>query len=283
MDEPALAPGMRPSADRIMIIDNDGACGKSKAGTSAVVDADGDAMSFLKYTTASPKFHPVAHDKTKKQGDQPPLSIIEDPYRADSVYHYNDRPGMYCPQSNIDVTDAAITVNMDGFQQPVSLHQCYSKCLVSSCTGSYCFCDGALSGFDGADSNAICGDVGLCKSLCDGIASCTGFDMAKDRSRCFLNTGCEAGKEADAKPDAGYTLYMKTTLDNEPPEAFLEERPTNLWSLQDLGASFEDMLRFEPVSFTSGGSFKLCFCDLVKIFACILFDKSNDFSYRTDE
>merc|ERR1719324_2069115 len=127
---------------------------------------------------------------------------------------------------------------------------CYSKCL--DCEGPSCAaeCLGYLDGFDGPDSNAICGDKYLCESLCNdatGGPECVAVDMHAKIPRCYLNTGCsvrQTSKEYGIrlKPEARRLAYQ--TVDEH-----------------DLGFSHGQLLRFFPVTFSSGGTFKLCFCD----------------------
>jgi len=132
-------------------------------------------------------------------------------------------------------------------------HQCYGKCLLGDCEGDDCHCSGALSGFDGPDSNALCADRALCQLLCDATDGCTSYDMAKASSRCFLNSdACGGHEESLMTDDAGYDLYVKPSD---------ETGARRLLPDVDPGFSHTNVLRYQDVGFGSGGSFKVCFCD----------------------
>jgi hypothetical protein len=91
--------------------------------------------------------------------------------------------------------------------------------------------------------------------------------MAKDKTRCFLNTDiCDASDGVAPVPDANYDLLIKLEADqtrklqSESPPASAEER-RSLLPAMDPGYSHSKLLVFENVKFTSGGTFKVCFCD----------------------
>jgi hypothetical protein len=161
---------------------------------------------------------------------------------------YSLLAAQFCGGENLDL--AAYEVPKDGTMVSLADFSCYSKCL--DCEGPSCAteCLGYLDGFDGPDSNAICGDKYLCESLCNdatGGPECVAVDMHAKIPRCYLNTGCsvrQTSKEYGIrlKPEARRLAYQ--TVDEH-----------------DLGFSHGQLLRFFPVTFSSGGTFKLCFCD----------------------
>ena len=103
---------------------------------------------------------------------------------------------------------------------------------------------------------AICLPESACRELCSLRNDCFGIDVFLGGNRCFLNVegtapdGCKSQFEtANLGPSTSYKFLAKagTTVER---------------MLQDgTGLSSDDILRFMPVSFESGGSYKVCFCD----------------------
>jgi hypothetical protein len=95
--------------------------------------------------------------------------------------------------------------------------------------------------------------------------------MHMEVNRCFLNgAGCELHRDVLEKTgkDPKYSILVKRQdpndyevnarrLSEDPDEG---SHPTDLPTL-DIGFSWGQKLRFAPIRFTSGGTFKLCFCD----------------------
>jgi hypothetical protein len=74
--------------------------------------------------------------------------------------------------------------------------------------GPTCFCDGFLPDDEatfGTASGPLCLDATACRALCDETTGCSGYAMAKGKSRCFLSTG----DAAEYTPD--YDLFTKKT------------------------------------------------------------------------
>lgn len=155
-----------------------------------------------------------------------------------------------------------VNVAFDGTLQPVSLHQCYTKCSLNApCEGPDCHCDGHYPGYDGATSNALCADRDLCEYICSQLEGCNSIDMHANNNRCFLNDHGECGASLDFSSlleDPNYSLLVKVTDPNQGQRRLAERR---LLPAYDFGFSWDSMLRFKPVKFKSGGTFKLCFCD----------------------
>ena len=152
---------------------------------------------------------------------------------------------------------------MEGFDRSPTIHLCYNKCILQDCVGDDCFCGGAYTGYDTESSNALCADEALCKHLCDSYESCKSIDMAKDKTRCFLNSDtCDASDSEDPVPDMNYDLLIKVIdqngnrrLESEKPVEAVKER--SLLPAMDSGYSHAKLLIFPNVKFTSGGTFKV--------------------------
>merc|ERR1719252_511134 len=125
---------------------------------------------------------------------------------------------------------------------------CVTKCAVDSTLPG-------CSDMDTAESGAICLPEAACRELCSLRTDCFGIDVFLGGNRCFLNVegtapdGCKSQFEtANLGPSTSYKFLAKagTTVER---------------MLQDgTGLSSDDILRFMPVSFESGGSYKVCFC-----------------------
>jgi len=175
----------------------------------------------------------------------------------------------------------------------LSEHQCFTKCKVP-CEGPSCFCSGYLHGYDFETSNALCADQNLCEFLCDSIDDCGSIDMHKDLDRCFLNSKNlvilnyrDATTHLDSLlPDPSYKVLVPRTVartasepadGNEeiPHDSQLGPLPDPSAVVKDYGFSWANMLRFPNITFKSGGTFKLCFCDSTLVPAC---KSERDFS-----
>jgi hypothetical protein len=156
---------------------------------------------------------------------------------------------------------------MEGHVRPVELHLCYNKCILQDCVGDDCFCGGAYTGYDTESSNALCADEDLCKHICDTFEDCKSIDMAKDKTRCFLNAdSCDASDPPATTPDMNYKVLIKVIdqngarkLASTEPAPSADERA--LLPAMKSGYSYSKLLIFPKIKFTSGGTFKVCFCD----------------------
>jgi len=102
---------------------------------------------------------------------------------------------------------------------------------------------------------------------------CQAIDMSKSADRCFLNKLPKladgsinaAAALASLKVDAGYQVISQVPPNEEStapgpgPSRKLSEAP--LLPPVDIGYSWSEILRFKGLTFTTGGTFKLCFCD----------------------
>jgi hypothetical protein len=213
------------SRDRIMFVSCLGTCGKSLPAPEVMV---GDQL--VDHRLAPYNWAYDAASTPTFIGGSSVGNTVSSSYGA-------PKPG-YC-FDNLNLHDPALPGRVD-----VSAHQCYAKCLSSSpCEGQDCFCGGAIDGWDTPSSNALCLDETSCKDLCSGLPDCTGYDMHRSKTRCFLNRGTcvvVADDEYQHVTKGGRRLTRKPS---------------------DVGYSSEHILRFTGLDFKSAGTFKLCFCD----------------------
>jgi hypothetical protein len=259
--------GIPFSSDRIMVVDCDGMCGYSMPSASVTLP---DGVTWHDLIPMNPLSHDAPHDMP-----EPPTYPAEH-YASAWSGMSGDCPYVgvndtYCPGDNYVAGVKSIVY--EGFTRKVSEHLCYDKCIASECEGDDCFCDGAYPGYDGPTSNAFCADLELCIMLCDNDDTCKSIDMNEDRSRCFLNVAgpneCQYDpltlSATNSAPDSGYTLLFKQVDQCEArrmtakPKAQPNKRA--LLETMDFGYSHSKLLRFNDVTFTTGGSFKVCFCD----------------------
>merc|ERR1719158_1404249 len=252
------------SKDRITIIDCKGTCGVSSPTAAVVTPLDGSKIET--WNDFSPFSWFVDLPSIDDPNDVDPEKQINS-HAAKPSKSYTPRQGSYCPQSNIDLDDHEFPFG--GVRRPLKDHQCYTKCgLNAPCEDDDCFCDGYYSGYDSITSNALCADVKLCQYLCDNTEGCESIDMHRERNRCFLNYDRQCSTHEDRlKPDEHYTLLIQQSDFNDEQAgaarrlAQAKEEARRLLPAADLGFSWDKMLRFKPLQFKSGGTFKLCFCD----------------------
>jgi hypothetical protein len=216
------------STDRIMVIDKFGACGLSAPAKAVELPGNTTWGGFF---PRSLFFDGPAEDKMDPNKPKGGIQHLD----------YDVVPASYCAEENLDLH--AYTIPLFGLMKSAAVHSCNTKC-AAECTEKdpdLCYCEGYFSGFDTETSNALCADVDLCEYICNNIEECKSIDMHASLPRCFLNTGC-----ATQKVSAEYGIRMKAPMGRR---------------TKDLGYSHGQLLRFEPLTFTTGGTFKLCFCD----------------------
>jgi len=237
------------SADRIMVVDCDGQCGYS--GPSA-------SVSPANWHDLKPD-HWAVDAPAEMPGDD--MKFKPSPYSMESSATgvYETVENVYLAGANLNIK-AQPDIALEGHMRSAAEHLCYQKCLVDECTGADCFCDGAYSGYDDEDSNSICGDQHTCEMLCDALEDCSSIDMHVGINRCFLNGPSpfdESGTEASDK----YHLLVKLTDETELRRLKDGAPKRSLLDRVDPGTSHPTLLRYKGVTFSSGGSFKVCFCD----------------------
>lgn len=244
------------SKDRIMVIDGEGMCGYSDATEYATTEA-GSWSELRPWSYFSDRPHD--DDENEDNGMTWFDSVVLNTYAvtAEDTFCINniDLDGLKFPSS--------------GLLRDVAEHSCYSKCITSDCEGDDCYCDGALAGLDSDSSNSLCANQTLCQYICDNVDGCTSIDMHKALPRCYLNIG---SCNESAVGDIEYQVLSPTRrlsrdeiLDDPRLRRLSIGDPTrhlrSLLARQDLGYSFSELLRFKPINFLSGGTFKVCFCD----------------------
>jgi hypothetical protein len=281
------------SEDRITVIDCGGACGVSRPTEAVtlkisnsmstnveVVEAAGIATwaQFVSYNN----FVDIAHEDA--QNTQNPDTIHYGVKNEVVSRVYTAIDNSYVPGENLDISLYQVVLMND--YHDLSEHQCYAKCK-EACEGPRCFCSGYLHGYDFETSNALCADQNLCEFLCDSIDDCGSIDMHKQLDRCFLNSkNLEILNYVDVTThldklagDPSYKVLVPRTVartapgpadGNEeiPHDSQLGPLPDPVVVVEDHGFSWANMLRFKGITFKSGGTFKLCFCDSTLVPAC---------------
>lgn len=225
--------------DRIMVVNCQDTCGRAEA---------------TEYARAGATWSDLLAVNNKDYSGE---IEVEEPYTVDGLY--TEIADRYCRHNNIGGGSELITRN-----------KCYNKCS-NGCVGDACFCGGYYQGFDTAESTALCLPRVECEHLCTLLgASCWGVDMHDEYDRCFLNgPGCRDQVEALTAAeglgyDTSYTLLQKST---GAPARKLQMAHIN-WAASARGelvlmpgVSTTYNLRFTDLSFSSSGTFKVCFCD----------------------
>jgi len=111
-----------------------------------------------------------------------------------------------------------------------------------------------------------CLEVDDCEYLCSQLDGCHSIDARRDGiARCFLNTyECDSHVENNhLVPSEEYELRIKQLHENERRlgRSLRSEHVRHLLAGADPGISWDSILRFKDAHFTSGGEYKLCFCD----------------------
>jgi hypothetical protein len=252
------------SRDRITIIDCGGTCGISPPTAGLLKPAGSERMATWNALGPHSHFQDLAHADTKNEPHDSKMKWGTRSSHDIRVYTKQDR--LFVPGNNLMLADYSVA--MDGDVRPLIEHQCYQKCSVE-CTDEWCYCSGYLHGYDDAASNAICGNQALCEWLCDAVTDCGSVDMHRSLDRCFLNLKDTADEKGKTHQDSLATddKYMVLTPREDGNAEFAHHSPdegslpTYLLDPVDHGFSFDRMLRFSDITFKSGGTYKLCFCD----------------------
>jgi hypothetical protein len=231
--------------DRVMVIDCYGTCGISPPAAAAKV-----AKSFVEW----PPINAIVDPPSLAPRDPPEL-----PDNSAEDYAYLKIPGKYCPGNLLPLLPGSLAAE----------HQCYTKCLSGeTCTDDSCFCGGFIPGFDTESSSALCLDTQQCQWLCSHTPGCHSIDMSSDpaKPRCFLNMETCGEESWNFHTSTDYDLYVKQVDQNTrrlqaQGRALTSAQVRRLLTTEDPGISWDTLLRYKDVTFTSGGEFKLCFCD----------------------
>jgi hypothetical protein len=267
-----LGTGMDWQKDRLMIIDCTGVCGVS--GPTASVESTHlkNQMQYNHWVAVMPDYEDPPSD------DSPPASVAPTP--APAMVLWRTTSGSYCPGNNMDV----VSLGGDAFR-----HQCYNKCVTGApCTGDDCFCDGLMEGYDKSDSQALCLDETECKNVCAGLDDCYGIDMHGTKDRCFLNGVVKGATDTYSCSEyvmnggltvfATYNFYYKQTSNTRRLAEVEPDAPARgLLPAIDQGKSWDEILRFTDITFSSGGKFKACFCDYETLATGAYCKKATDY------
>jgi len=297
--------GMMLSSDRIMVVDCDGMCGYSAPSQSVVTEGVPGWNELAPYAWGKDNPH---------EDDQNPYVPSWEPasWKAHdgAMGNYMQVDGLFCPD-NIIIKDLP-EMPMEGHMRPPSVHLCYDKCIAQDCEGDDCFCDGAFTGYDTETSNALCADEDLCKHLCDTYEECKSIDMDMELPRCFLNfESCDASSGVEPEDVPYYNLLIKVTdqngfrklRDNGPTSAkpsLIPQKEAPFRKLKSAkaappadkrsllpaiasGYSHEKLLIFQDIKFTSGGTFKVCFCDATLLGDGEVCDDPSDYGVEVGE
>jgi hypothetical protein len=263
------------SEDRITVIDCGGSCGVSRPTTAVTSPVNAGSIATWRDFVSYNNFVDTPHEDAQNKQDPATMKHGLENEAVSRVYTAIDNA--YVPGLNLEL--GSYTVILMNDHHDLLEHQCYAKCK-EPCEGPRCFCSGYLHGYDFDTSNALCADQNLCEYLCDSIDDCGSIDMHKDLDRCFLNSKDmvilnyrDATTHLDnLLPDPSYkVLVPRTTVRtaSEPPDSNEEiphdsqlgPLPDPVVVVTDHGFSWSNMLRFPNITFQSGGTFKLCFCD----------------------
>jgi len=229
--------------DRVMVIDCFGTCGVTGPSSYATVAPD-----FPGWVAENDFI-----DLPSLEG-LPPL-----PHKFDD-FAYAVTEDRYCPGNALFITDRT--------SELANSHKCHNKCFTNApCEGDSCFCDGYFPGYDTAESSALCLDVAQCEDLCSQLDDCHSIDMHKEKNRCFLNTdGCGPLIPKQLTPSTDYNLRVKQLDQNtrrlmKAGKELTADAARKLMAVRDPGISWGSVLRFNGMTLSSGGEFKVCFCD----------------------
>jgi len=267
------------SKDRVMVIDCGGTCGVS--GPTKQIPGYGTVMDWYNLMP-----HTYFADKPWDDQDNDQFWFLDQngvpakPFSTYVVWY----PDTYMAGNNV-VVPGDKEVSIDGMTRKLEEFQCFKMCGgPTPCTEPWCNCGGFLDGHDGAESNALCASSKVCGYLCDQLDECDAVDMHKTLDRCFLNSLSSLSPleiEAAKLADANYNVLSATPSNvdhvlapDAPANEECHRRLDTLLDTVDAGYSWDAMLRFTgweaaksptgkdtQMKFSTGGTFKLCFCD----------------------
>mmetsp|Transcript_15923 Transcript_15923/g.34666 ORF Transcript_15923/g.34666 Transcript_15923/m.34666 type:complete len:658 (-) Transcript_15923:7-1980(-) len=254
--------GLDHMLDRVAVVDCQGACGSSSPAAAVTAPKE-----WTQFSALSPF---VDRPSNNEETADPPVDA------PDGATSYRLFAGSYCAGQNVAVPthESALVRN----------HQCFRKCFQQTpCEDANCFCDGHMQGYDDDDSDALCLNQEQCEALCttlrlDAIGTdkpgCSGVDMHATLNRCYLNVDtdgvCPARAEAVGTSAEQLTPHMAYNflLAQQSGAGGIEQRRLqsagevrSLLAAADPGLSWSRILRFSDITFTTGGTYKLCFCD----------------------
>merc|ERR1719321_1659054 len=222
--------------DRIMIVDCQATCGVSSP-------AEGVTIEGAPMTLTTANTFVAQNDLFDSEDTERTLVDLPSELRT-----FTTVVGHYCKSNNMGEAE----MGYDAFE-----HQCHKKCKPDKPDGPLPEgCSGYAPDMDTAESTALCMPEAECRKTCALLTNCYGIDMWTGGDRCFLNTKGPAETGCKAQ-------FELTTLGPSTAWNFLaKEGSTTSRKLKaGDGLSTASVLRFMPVSFATGGSYKVCFCD----------------------
>jgi hypothetical protein len=236
--------GLDWKKDRIMLVDCEATCGVS---SPAGVHLEGSAQTLLGANT----FVAQNDHFDRPSDDVEPTVDLPSELRT-----YTTAVGAYCVGHNMA---AGTQVEAGAFRQD----QCYNKCAACTQAGTPCpaSCNGYLELQDGPMSGALCMTEVECRTLCTATEGCVGIDMYRTSDRCYLNAATpQPGDQTEAQSCADQ--FESGHMGVHPDYKYLHlHRGHARARALSSGLSHSRLLRFAPVSFSGGGSYKVCFCD----------------------
>jgi len=228
--------GLEWKNDRIMIVDCQATCGVSSP-------AEGVTIEGVPMTLTTSNTFVAQNDLFDSEDTERTLVDLPSELRT-----FTTVVGHYCKSNNMGEAE----MGYDAFE-----HQCYKKCKTDKPNDPLPEgCDGYSPDMDTEDSTALCMPESECRKTCALLTNCYGIDMWTGGDRCFLNmkgpaeTGCKSQFELTTLgPSTAWNFLAK------------EGSTTSRKLKAGDGLSTEKVLRFMPVSFATGGSYKVCFCD----------------------
>jgi hypothetical protein len=224
--------GLKWKNDRIMIVDCQATCGVSSP-------ADGVTLEGKSATLHTSNTFVAQNDLFDAEDDERMMVDLPSELRT-----YTTVISHYCKGNNLGEEELG---------EDVWNHQCHSKCSKDPTIEG---CGGYSEDVDHEDNTALCMSEAQCREACSLNQDCYGIDMWAGGNRCFLNRkgtaedGCKTQYEnADLGPSTSWTFLAKEG------SSVMRKLKTG------DGLSTTEVLRFKPIEFETGGSYKVCFCD----------------------
>jgi len=226
------------SHDRVMVIECGGSCGASRA--SAQVTADHDWSDLV----ASNVFHDLDGIKGEAKG----TTTTQRNY----AFH-TDTLGAGTP---LGPDSHVVMTELGNFQKNASAFLCNERCRSDGADAAVCSETAYYQ--DTATSAAFCMTLSEAQQLIDNLARIhTGTELCMAQkgttSRFYLYEGSAA---CSGEAATGYKLYVASEDDAETRRLSWFGAEVNAWSW-----SWKELLRFKQLQFSTGGTYKVCFCD----------------------
>jgi len=243
------------SWNRVMVIDCKGQCGQ--AGPSGNVQINGAGASLSDWAIHSPtNFWSDSIYGTNDAGTRSYIS------RAYATF-----AGMHCERSTTSNNLNILATGLEAAEAVLCTTVCQSGDGHESCHLQHVDPSGnaICASADGASTS-----LEVVQSLCDQIDAMDGFycDSVEQHLGAtdyfYLNGGADGDALCDKVAAANYNLYVASDDTAESSGAQLvqvDEEVILTANLNDWPFSWSQMLRFPSLTFTTGGTFKVCYCE----------------------